>query len=269
MSFDRFQKLEENKRTANFTKRDIFYNIDKEQILRFVGDYLPSRTHWIGASQFNPFEIFQPGAFEGEDKLSNQIICSNWDIENEKYNPNGGCIICKLRSIADDIMRNSKSLGIDEKGVAEFKDLRYKCDYRQQYTFNIIDRQNPDGGFKIVKVSKELMGELNSIHESYQPADFAGIEDGVDIKVVKAGGGGQGRVTFKASLILQGAKVKITPLTEEEKAWQTLDLKKFAGKMPDQAAILSKLLPRFRDLIDANAGTATTPPKEDAGKAPF
>lgn len=244
-------KLEDEKNKKEFVKGgNIFYSWEKEQILRFVGDFLCERSHWIGYSEYNPIKLFPDSAFEGEGKLPMTVNCANWDnVKEERID--GGCLICKLREIAIDILAAAtKGDPIED----QFKSVKYKCDFKKRYFWNVIDRGNPfiaDGimGYKIATVGQELFDEILSIAKQIQPIDLTGADSGIDLNITKSGGGKLGPVKYKAQIILDGASIKKTPLTVEEMAMQLLDLRMINGKRIDQNRLFETIDETYKDLL--------------------
>ena len=267
----------EQQKSQRRSQGNIWHNWhDGDQTVRFVGDFIVNRIFWLTPSPYNPVKLFDDSAFEGENALPKIINCVNWDIANEKEVDNG-CVISKLNKIARDVLKSSSSL--DEDDTKDFKDLRDKTNFSTNYRWNILDRDNPldpEGSpaeYKICSLSYSLFNEVAAIHEEYAPADFTSVENGLDIKINKSGGGKAGVVKYRAQAVISGASLKVTPLTEEEQKFDLLKLEDICGKQVDQDLVRSKLLPKWKDLLDAyeNEGqNATTSTDETStGKSPF
>jgi len=81
------------------------------------------------------------------------------------------------------------------------------------------------------------------------------VEEGVDYVIIKSKDGKKNKYSIQYAM--KGTKLCQTPLTEEEKAFERLDIKKIMGKMPEQDALYDRLLPEFKELIeDQNAANS-------------
>ncbi len=254
-------EIDKNGRNKDFTKTDNWFKFTKaEHTLRLVGDFIVTNSHWIGPSTFNPLKLFPDSCFKDEGKLPYQINCHDWDIDTESRASNG-CVICLLREIAGDILYSPDGKNLDEKTKKLFKDLKYKCDAKQRYFFNCIDRDNPfisDGviGYKVIEVPKEAMDAIASLSSKLSAVDITSVENGIDI-VISKGGGTDKKVKYTVQPVYDGMTIKKSPLTEAEKEMKLLDLKIMCGKKQDQEVLTSKLESDWKELIETSSSTKT------------
>lgn len=237
---------------SNNVNRSIWHNWRSgDQIVRFVGDFIITKTYWLPKSNFNPIALFPESAFEGENAIPKIMNCSNWNIDEEKFEENGD-VLFLLNKIARDVLKCASSL--DEDTKTKFDYLKKRTDPNTYYRWNIIDRDEPtdDQGnvkeYQIASIGYELFESLLSIHDDYQPSSFTSIDEGIDIKVTKADN--NGRTKYRAAPVLKRGSISVTPLTDEEKAWQINNLKEICGRQIDQDLVFSKLLPEWQDLIN-------------------
>jgi len=262
------EKRSDNKSFNN--EYNIWYKWTPEQVVRFVGDFIQQRSHWIGPSEFNNTKILTSDAFSGEDKVPFNVNCANWDLETEEYDPNGPCVICKLRKVVYEILKSEKD-ALDESQQKRLDQLHKKCGYRQSYSWNLIDREEAIG-FKIANLGKGLLESLLNLHSSYQPSEFWGEEDGVDLVVKKTkkdggSGSGKGKTDYSASFVMEGPQAKVTPLTDVEKGWDMFDLKVLCGKQQDQDKLRSMFDPEWQQLLEAYETDDDEDENENKGKA--
>lgn len=255
---DHIKRVKENQakkrsNTSNFANdgESIWHKWEPgDQTVRFSGDFIQTKVHYIGNNAVqNSVKLFGDDAFAGDNRIPKSVNCANWDIDKEERK-DGGCIICRLNKIAREVLKSDDSDAMDDATKKEFKDLKSRTDDRSSYRWNIIDRDKNGKGFKIASIGQELFEELANIYEDYSPADFTSDDEGVDIKVSRSGGKNE-RVKYRASLILEGGKVKVTPLTDEEKSWSRHNLMEMCGRQVDQEDVREKLDSKWSQLIEA------------------
>ena len=267
------QRREEYKKAhsgngLSFSKMDNWFKWTKnEHVIRLVGDFIITHSHWIGPSPFNQVKLFDDKLFVGDDKLPYQINCGNWDIENEKEDKSCGCIICKLREVAGEILYSEEGKALDEKNKKFFKDLKYKCDAKTRYFFNCIDRDNPYvnveekiKGYKIIEIPYELMDGILALSEKLKGSDIASVDSGIDLIISKSGGKGEGKVKYSVLPVYDGMSVKVTPLTDQEKEMKLLDLKLMCGKKQDQERLFNDLNDDIKMLLDDSSSDSEDSP---------
>jgi len=246
---DAFEQMMEAKanrsNNGNFAKENIFFEWgDKdEHIVRIVGEYKWFKNHWINVSNFSSFKLLKDEAFEGDNRLPKNIICTNWDSETETNDEMGSCPVCKLMKIADNSLKKlGKSMNPEIKQF--MKDLRSKCFPTNTFMVKIIDRGNPyvsEGvkGFKILRMPDTLVAAIKKI-SSDLGIDIVSEDEGIDIKISRNKAGN--KTTYSAAPVYKGMSIKQTPLTEEERNYRDLDLSKFGGKEVDENAFASMLV---------------------------
>lgn len=245
------------KGSGGYTKTDSFFKWTKnEHTIRLVGDFIIAKSHWIGPSKFNSVSLFDDKLFVGEDKLPHQINCNNWDIDTEVEDKSCGCVICKLRKVAGDILYSEEGKALDEKDKKFFKDLKYKCDARTRYWFNCIDRDNPFvdeaktiRGYKAIEIPSDMFEGILALSEKLSGVDLTSPDGGIDLVISKSGGDGS-PVKYSVLPKMEGLTVKSSPLTEQEQEMELLDLKKIFGKKQDQDVLFEKLNDDIKSLID-------------------
>ena len=232
--------------------KNIWHNWkDGDQVVRFVGDVVITKTYWIAKSNFNKLALFPDSAFEGEGALPKTINCANWNIETEKFEDKGD-ILSLLNKIAREVLKVGGTLDAETKD--KFELLKRRTDTQTTYRWNIIDRDEPKDengqpkGYLITNIGFELFDDLMAIHGDYQPSLFTSPDEGIDIKVSKTIN--NGNTKSRADPLLKRGSMVISPLTEEERQWELLNIKDICGKQTDQDLLFSKLLPEWQDLIN-------------------
>jgi len=256
------REKQSQKRTTNNRGENIWHSWKaSSNKARFVGDFILTKTHYIGNnSKISNLALFEDAAFQGENRLSVVINCANWDIEKEEYKKNGPCLVCKLNKIAREVLKSNQpgeEDTITSEMRKEFADLKARTDNRSAYRWNILDRDNPDvaegkAGFKITSLGQELFDQLSAIHDGYAPNDFTSVDLGLDISVKRTGGGdSKERVKYSAQPAMLDGKLCVTPLSDEEKAYEQHVLLGICGRQADQELLVSKLLEKWTSLIEA------------------
>ena len=276
---DALKKFETTSNSSEFTKDNIWFDWGnkEEHVIRIVGDFRISRSHWIGESKFgNDVALLNSEAFKGDKKLPMTVACGNWDAESETEDPDGNaCPVCRLGKNADLMLKKyGKELVETEK--EKFKAIRRKCQAKSQYLFKIIDRDNPyvdeektRKGYKILRAPEKLLKAILALSDSMEGIAITSPDEGIDIKIKKTvSEKTKTDVTYSALAVMAGAKVKQTPLTDEEKEYRDLDLLKFVGKPVDKE--------RFEEMLsDKNSvrtiyeNTDIDAGDDEGGNAPF
>ncbi len=240
---------------------------DGDQVVRFCGEWIETRIVWLTKNNYNPTELFDASAFEGDDRIPKILNTPNWDIATETEK-DGGCVIAKLNEIARKILKESD---IDTETKEKFTALRDKTNYSTNYKWLVLDRANPkndkgDLTYKIATVGKGLFKSLASFADDYDPMDFTSDKNGVDMKVSKTKG--SSRVEYSAGACLKGASVLVSPLTADELAIERPDLNVVCGKQTDQDLLRSKLLPEWQDLLSLYEKDNASTDSDDSGDGP-
>jgi hypothetical protein len=211
-------------------------------------------------------------AFKGDNHLQKVVNCLNWDIQREEPAETQKCPLCELHAIA--------KMALQEEPTPEekkfFEELLAAARPRDSLKWNILDRDDPfvvqvaeDGtetkipGFKIATIGMEAWTDIEGIYEQCG-FDIGDIEEGIDICVTK--GKSAMRVTYSAQAVLSGKGLKVTPLTDEERALPQHDLKQRCGKMTKREDIIDSLHGDLRELIELNESDDTT--QDDAPPPP-
>jgi len=232
---------------------------DGDNIIRLAGSFLEVRTHFIApAPKRNDRGICQAAAFQGENSISSFVNCLDWDVKMEEATRVKTCPICKLSSLAYQILKDT---GITDQEKKFFKDLSSSAYAKRNLKWNILDRDDPyvtlvdDSGekrvlgFKIATIGMEAWNDIEGIFEQCR-CDIADPVDGIDIRVVKGSNGT--RIVYSAQAVLDGRELKATPFTEEEAALEMHDLKVRCGKMVEAQLIVDALHEDLRELLEMN-----------------
>lgn len=259
---DKVRKLKASRPQSgnNSRLRGYFHNWnDGDNILRLVGEFVEVRTHFIApAPKRNDRGLCMPTAFQGDDKLPMKINCLDWDIGLEEFRKVKVCPVCKMWQIAKAVLKDNPTP--EEK--AFFDKLRMDCSPKSELKWNILDRDDPyiifvdeSGtekrviGYKIASVGMEAWGDIEGIFDQCG-FDITDIDKGVDIKVHRGSNGT--RTTYTAQAVVEGTSLRVTPLTEEERALELHDLKSRCGKQVEADKIISALHDDLRSVLEAN-----------------
>lgn len=260
--------------STSFAKENIWFDWGKknEHTVRIVGDFISIRTHWIGESKYDDVSILNPTAFKGDNKIPVQVACGNWDVETESEDPDGdACPICRLGRNADAMLKKyGKELEEADKNI--FKAIRKKCAIKQFYLFKVIDRENPyiddektKKGYKILRAPDKLLKAILDLSDKMKGIGITAKDEGIDIIIKKVTSDtSKNDVSYTALPVMDGVKVKQTPLTEEELEFRDLELIKFSGKPIDKD--------RFEEELTDENNVRTiyeNADMEEGGNAPF
>lgn len=239
--------------------RGIFLNWqDGGNVVRLVGEQVEVYTHFIAQSKGRSERgLCAEKAFQGADRLPQTINCLDWDVQKEEWSKHKKCPICKLNALAKQALK--------EEPDKEEREFFYKLSASTYAGFkvkwNVIDRANPyiehvEGdnvmnvlGLKVATFGSEAYKYVDGIFDQTQ-MDITDPDNGIDICVVKGKNGM--RVVYTANAVLQGTSLKVTPLTDEERALPLHDLKSLCGKMFDASQIIAALHGDLRELLEMN-----------------
>lgn len=267
---------ESNSGSSNYNDdENIFFDFTEgTHRIRLVGQWTTVHSHWIGPSQFSKISFYDESSFKGDNRLKKNINCSNWDPDTETPTEESTCTICKLRSVANDLLYECSDL--DSKQKKYLENIASEAFPNERTFFLCIDRDNPEiapgkKGFKIIEFPRALMKNWITLVEQNADFDPTSEEEGVDFIVTKEKKGK--KTEYNINYAMKGLNVCQTPLTDEEKEYTKHDIKKIMGKLPDQDDLFDKLLPEFQELInDGSEGDdfAEEPeePKKPASKRP-
>lgn len=264
--------------------RNLFHNWhDGDNIVRLLGEFVEVRTHYIApVPKRKDRGLCKADAFQGENHLPATINCPDWDVEKEESKPTKTCPICRLAAIARAALKDKESKPTaDEKKFLET--LRNAAFQRTGLKWNLFDREDPfitkkDGenevkvkGAKIGTLGPDAWKDVDGIFTQCQ-CDITDPVEGIDICVTKTVGNKTG---YSAKAVLEKNKttgkmeVKVTPLTDEEKAIPLHDLKVICGKQTDMQKVIDALHDDLRELLEANldADTSTDAAPEGEGTA--
>ena len=245
--------------------RDIFFDWQEgDNIVRFIGDFLEVKTHFIApAPKRGDRGLCNGEAFKGDynEKLQMVINCPDWDIEKEESKGTHDCPICKLNRIAGAILADNPN---DEEKET-FKALASATRARTSLKWNVIDRNNPyitkkEGdheekifGFKIATVGMEAFNDIEGIVDQ-TGMDISDDDEGLDIIVTKTK---KARWEYSAKaamdMSVKPPTCKMTPLTEEEHAAERHRLLERCGRQSDMQKVTDALHPDYLEYLELNA----------------
>lgn len=244
----------------------IFHDFKEgDNIVRFLGEYVEVRTHFIAPSKKTKSRgVCNADAFTGDDRLPMLVNCPDWDIQTESWKEERVCPVCRLGKIARDGLSNP-DLSPEERKY--FETLKSAAGGHHRYKWNVIDRDNPnvivkneDGtteervGIKIATLGKEAFEAVKGIFEQVG-FDITDPDDGVDVKITRVNGN---RVSYSAVCMIEGKGLKVTPLTDEERALDLHDLRKICGKQPDVDKIIDNLHEDYAEVLSINSDDEDT-----------
>ncbi len=275
----RFQERNQERNPNRFSEdENIFFDLTEgAHRVRLVGDWICLHSHWIGPSGYSRVQLYPEAAFKGDSRLKKSVNCPDFDIDSEMLNDEKRCTICRLHAAANDILYECSDLSREQKEFLE--NVSYETRFSERVFFLCIDRDNPEiapgkKGYKIIEFPRPLMDQWMLLAKSNPDLECNSADEGIDFVIIKSRDGKRNKYTVQYAM--QGTKICQTPLTDEEKAFEHLDMKKIMGRMPDQTALYERLLPEFKELItdtSAPAAPAAAADEEeevlDDEKVPF
>lgn len=261
-SYEKMKTMNENRAKRfsgkSFSRYDnIFYTFeDGDNIIRLVGVFKKVKTHFIAPAKGNKQGTCISDVFVNK-KLAKVVNCPDWDNEKERdVEPSERkCPICKMHWAArKELKERALEINIERKKYLESIQTRTRPSI--SFKWNIIDRRDPYiyktedcvktkmKGFKIVNLSMEAWKDLENIFNQLS-IDIADEEKGIDIDVVKGHNGI--RTTYKVQAVMEGMKVKETPLTEEELEMEKHDLKRITSKKTDADILTDNLVKDLKE----------------------
>jgi len=243
--------------SKSFTnKSGLWVNLDDgDNIVRLGGNVAVCERHYV-------VDLVNPDALKpkGEDRpvLSKNVTCLNWDIDNQKRigEELHCCPICDLRMAANTRRREAKDAKNKEM-EDKMKELSGKSYARSRYSWDAISRADPsvkttDGtgnetdapGWKILNVGTEATEAIEALAKKYP--QIADPKEGCDISISRHK---SSRITYGASFDLDGANIKISPLSDAEKAMEPVDLLRYVASHSSPRAVFESLKPGYQELI--------------------
>ena len=272
---DHMRKIQERKEAQGsfVSTGSLYYSVTEgEHIVRFVGDLIVKKVHWInnGAGMHQKLRLYNDKWFN-EKKIYSNVNCLNWKIQ-EEIREDKGCVICKLNKIARKLLREQKD-ALSKEETEKFEGLKQRTNDTTQYIWNIIPRKKDIKGYQILTAGTDLFGNIMDIHKNY-PKVFSSPDNGIDIRIERKKE--SGKVSYSAGLVLKdGISVAVTPLTDVEKAFKPINLIEVCGKQFDQKMLYDCLEQEWKDLLalfEESTSSASAPAPEsvpaEAKKAP-
>jgi hypothetical protein len=124
-------------------------------------------------------------------------------------------------------------------------------------------------GLKIGTIGTELWRDIEGVFTQCG-IDITDPKEGIDLCVTKASANNKTGYAGKAVLVGKPPTVKVTPLTDEELAFEMYDLKAICGKQTELDLLMDALHGDLREMLDINIGdvAADEAPPEDAPPVP-
>lgn len=251
-------------------KAGLWVNLDDgDNAVRLGGNVVVCERHYV-VDLVNG-DALKP---QGDERpvLGKNITCLNWDIDNQKRIDEElhCCAICDLR-VAANLRRREAKDAKNKELEDKMKELSGKAYARSRYSWDAISRANPNvttidaegneteaPGWKILNLGTEGTEAIEALAKQYP--QIADPKEGCDVVIAKHK---SNRITYGASFALAGPNIKISPLTEEEKAMEPVDLLRYVASHASPRAIFESLKPGYQELItDVLGKTAEDYPSE-------
>jgi hypothetical protein len=224
--------------------------------IRLVGEPIEVKNHYLGENK--RFEHDPRGLIRDDaDGVAKMINCSDWNIDIEEPKEEKSCLICKLNEIANaELKKADNDMTPADEGY--LKELRSKGRARSVLKWNVIDRDDPNiveqtdegdkevFGYKIANIGPEAWNDIEGIFTQVG-FDISDPDKGIDICVVKSQG--QNRVTYSVRAVMEEGSVVRTPLTDDEKETDLLDIKQICGRQTDQRKLFDALHDDYQQLL--------------------
>ena len=228
-----------------------------ENKIRLVGDFIELRIHNIGKPYNGTYAdgICKESAFEGDDRIPYNVVCNDWNVDTESAESEKTCPICEVHRKASMAVKISDN----DEDIKGFKNIAKLTRPANRVVWNVLDRDNPNVtvtengesndvlGLKIAEMGPGIYGDILDIFKQTE-SDIADIETGVDIQIVKNKNESPANM-YKASLIINGTSVKVTPLTDEERGLELYDLKTIKGRKSNIDTIIEHMNQDFLDVL--------------------
>lgn len=280
----RQKNQQDNKGGKNRTKNIYHKMKDGDNIVRLVGNFLETRTHYLVGSL----------AREKDERgfaIPKVVNCGAWDTENECWKEGvwknnrvdykeaaKHCPLCAVFYMANLKSKDNEST---EKERERFKGMLRKAGQRAAYKWNCIDRDDPyiivqkedkseekKLGLKILSVGEEAFKGIANLFVEGRPYPVD-AQKGIDIVIKKTME--NNRTTYKVEPRMVGDyQVVVSPLTEEEAKLEMFDLKAFSKKSFELAKLKSFFNADFATLLSEyeTATTQSAPPSATKEEEP-
>jgi hypothetical protein len=257
---------------GNFPKKTgLWVNLDPgENRVRLGGNVVVCERHYV-------VDLVAPEALksQGDQKppLSKNITCLNWDINNQQPIDTElhCCAVCDLRTAAN-ILRDEAKKAEKKEDEENMKKLSGKAYARSRYSWDAIDRENPEikttqpngdeveaKGWKILNLGKEGTEAIEELAKQYP--QIADEDEGCDIVVSKHK---SNRITYGASFDLDGPNIALSPLTDEEKEMEKIDLLRYVASHVSPRLVFQNLKPEYQEIITETLGKTEEDYPEEA-----
>lgn len=256
--------------------KGIFANLEPgSNRLRLGGAFVFCAQHYV-KDMLRPERVRGGGGTDDDTpRLSQFLACLNWDIDKIAYagEEQHCCPICDLRNAARMFERKMKNETIPNKEemLKQYSAISGGACSRMRYLWPCIMRNDPfvtvtdaNGqetqviGWKVLGIGAEAHKSIEGLYKNYP--QLAAEAEGCDIDIFKTKGA---RTTYSASYALSGASIAISPLTEEEKAMEVLDMARYIGNHPSPRALFQAMKPELQQVITEALGkTAESYPAE-------
>ena len=247
---------------------NVYANVVKgENRVRLGGVFVIMNQHFVN-EVIQPQFVRQKGGMQqdNKNKFPISVTCLNWDIDNEKEVADEFrcCPLCDLRMAARKLERDVKNSDNPnkEKLAKDLNNVSGKAMPRTKYMWPAIMRADPyvlikgdDGqekkavGWKVLKLSPEANKGIETLYKQYPKLLTA--EEGCDVTVMK---NVDKRTSYTVTFALSGAGIAVTPLTAEELAMPTLELKRFVMNHVSPRSLFTALPEHYQELITKVTG---------------
>jgi hypothetical protein len=192
------------------------------------------------------------------------MTCLCWNIDQEK--PVGDehkcCAICDLRQAArkaEKDAKDSEALSAEDKAklMKQFSSLSGDSMPKTRYLWPAIVRadtmitvEDEKGvktemlGWKVLNLPMEANKGIENLLKQYPK--LLDPDAGVDIIITKTKAT---RTTYSVQFALNGTSIAMTPLSDEEKAMEVLDMKRFVFNHPSPRQVFVALNENYQELI--------------------
>jgi len=189
------------------------------------------------------------------------ITCCDWDIDKEEDLTEHYCPICDVNKAFYELfkaLRADDSLSEEEKKSEEdkIKQTMRLANASFKYIWPIISREDPyfvekDGdtevkkkGWKVLTLPKTVQDQIQDLAEQYPKVFDA--DEGCDIVIERSEGG---KTSYSTNFVIKGTSLDAHPLTDEEREYETLELKNFVNWHVSPRELFKAIRPEYREVI--------------------
>lgn len=250
-----------------------------ENRVRLGGVFIMTGQHFVEKLMQSQFMRSKQQGADNKGKFSKSMTCLNWNIDQEKSvsDEYKCCAICDLRTAArkaEKDAKDSKTLTAEEKEklMAQFSTISGESVPKTRYLWPAIMRADPNVtieeengakreciGWKVLNLPKEANEGIEKLLKQYPK--LIDPDEGVDIIITKTKGK---RTSYTVGFALNGINIAMTPLTDEEKAMEPLDMKRFVFNHPSPRQVFVALNESYQELTTSVTGKGAEDYPEEA-----